>query len=277
MELTPLDTQAHKEDIAEEIKIAFGPYIEMSTKDGLIVAGKTQKILNEELEHNEFATKFIDNIKPYLSEGVEVGMNHFKSKKRCTQGCGGSQGYHKDAYTKQWLANYILKDINWSTKKDLFQHYSKSSFAKVLEKETSSEKMYPEDIEVIDIYMTQVILPKMKEFMFQEIDEFRRQNPQLSKCGTKIVAATVYGSVAMKVVSLTKEYVESMGESEVNKQAAFNFVLQKLNDSLLKKIEQAGEDYDDFAPEKFKQSQAFNDVEAELKSKIQSLVMKQSS
>ena len=147
----------------------------------------------------------------------------------------------------------------------------------MLEKETSSEKMYPEDIEVINIYMTQVILPRMQEFMFQEIDEFRRQNPQLSKCGTKIVAATVYGSVAMEVVSLTKEYVESMGESEVNEQAAFNFVLQKLKDSLPKKIEQAGEDYDDFAPEKFKQSEAFNDVEAQLKSKIKSLVMKQSS
>ena len=117
MELTPLDTKAHKEDIAEDIKIAFGPYIEMSTKDGLIVAGKTQKILNEELEHNEFASKFIDNVKPYLSEGVEVGMNYFKSKKKCSQGC--PQGYHKDAdtkHTKQFLANYILRDINWPTK-----------------------------------------------------------------------------------------------------------------------------------------------------------------
>lgn len=272
MELTPLDTKAHKEDIAEDIKIAFGPYIETSTKDGLIVAGKTQKILNEELEHNEFATKFLDNIKPYLSEGVEVGMNYLKSKK----GCRVCQG-DKVAQSKEWLANYILKDINWPTKQDLFQHYSKSSFAKVLEKETSSEKMYPDDIEVINIYMTQVILPMMQEFMFQEIVEFRRQNPELSKCGTKIVAATVYGSVAMKVVSLTKEYVESMGESEVNEQAAFNFVLQKLNDSLPKKIEQAGEDYQDFAPEKFMQSEAFKDVEAQLKSKIQTLVMKQSS
>ena len=58
MEIAPLDTSVLKEDIADDIKNVFASSIEMSTKEGLIIAGKIQTILNEENENPEIANEF---------------------------------------------------------------------------------------------------------------------------------------------------------------------------------------------------------------------------
>merc|ERR1719367_150909 len=263
--MTPLNTTVLKEDIAEDIKNAFGPSIEMSTKEGLIIAGKTQTILNEENENPEMANEFMEIIKPYLSDGVEVEMNWLMSKGKS----------YKDARSKQFLFTFLFSDVNWPTKKDLFQHYSKQSFSEKFTKLTSSQKPFPEDIQAINMYMTQLIMPMMQEFISNEIDEFRRQNPQLSKCQTRVVAAQTYGELKMEILSLTKEHVESMAESDMDEDVAADYVLEKIMQSLFKKLGEAGEESGDFVPGKFMQSDVFNDAKAQLESQIRSTVMKQ--
>jgi len=265
MEITPLDTPVLKEDIADDIKNVFASSIEMSTKEGLIIAGKIQTILNEENENPEMANEFMEIIKPYLSDGVEVEMNWLMSKGKS----------YKDARSKQFLFTFLFSDVNWPTKKDLFQHYSKQSFAEKFTKLTSSQKPFPEDIQAINMYMTQLIMPMMQEFISNEIDEFRRQNPQLSKCQTSVVAAQTYGELKMEILALTKEYIESMAESDMNENVAADYVLEKIMQSLLKKLEEAGEESGDFVPGKFMQSDVFNDAKAQLESQIRSTVMKQ--
>ena len=265
MEMTPLNTTVLKEDIADDIKNAFGPSIEMSTKEGLIIAGKTQTILNEEMENHKMANEFMEIVKPYLSDGVEVEMNWLMSRGKS----------YKEARSKQFLISFLFSDVNWPTKKDLFQHYSKHSFAEKFAKLTSSQKKFPEDIQVINMYMTHVIMPMMQEFISNEIDEFRRQNPQLSKCQTSVVAAQTYGELKMEILTLTKEHVESMAESDMDEDVAADHVLEKLMQSILTKLEDAGEEMGDFERGKFKQSDVFNDAKAQLESRIRLIVLKQ--
>ena len=116
----------------------------------------------------------------------------------------------------------------------------------------------------------------MYDFMIQEADEFRRQNPQLDKCGTSIIAATVYGSMKMEVISLTKQYVETTTETNADEEAAVDYVLEQLKEALPKKIEKEAEDQGDYEAGKFMQSEAFKDVKLQLESRIYSLVMKHS-
>ena len=265
MEMTPLNTTVLKEDIADDIKNAFGPSIEMSTKEGLIIAGKTQTILNEEMENHKMANEFMEIVKPYLSDGVEVEMNWLMSRGKS----------YKEARSKQFLISFLFSDVNWPTKKDLFQYYSKRSFAEKFAKLTSSQKKFPEDIQVINMYMTHVIMPMMQEFISNEIDEFRRQNPQLSKCQTSVVAAQAYGELKMEILTLTKEHVESMAESDMDEDVAADQVLEKLMQSILTKLEDAGEEMGDFERGKFKQSDVFNDAKAQLESRIRLIVLKQ--
>ena len=266
MELTPLDTSTHKEDTANDIKNAFGPSIEMSTREGLVVAGKTQQILTKEMEDREEATKFVEMVKPYLSEGVKIGMNWLKRKRSS----------HKDATKTLSLPDYLLTLVNWPTKKELFKLYNKNHFAKQLKELTASKKTYPNDLQVIHKYMTYVILPMMHEFMLSEIEEFRRQNPQLSDCKTSLVAAQVYGSLKMEILSMTKEFIEGMTESDIDEGAAGDYVLEKLMESIPRKLEEAGEEIGDFAPGRFAQSNDFNDAKDQLESQIRVLVMKHS-
>ena len=265
-DLKPLDTTNLKKEAAEYVKDTFGPSLEKSTQEALIVAGKTQMVMNEEMKNHKFATEVMEMIKPYLSDGVQVGMTYFKAK-------GLS---YKGAFNPLYLARYILSVFRWSTKDDLYTIFSKSTFAKKLEKVTNSKKSYPDDLSIISKYMAYVIEPKMYDFMIQEADEFRRQNPQLDKCGTSIIAATVYGSMKMEVISLTKKYVETTTETNADEEAAVDYVLEQLKEALPKKIEKEAEDQGDYEAGKFMQSEAFKDVKLQLESRIYSLVMKHS-
>ena len=123
--------------------------------------------------------------------------------------------------------------------------------------------------------MTHAMMPMMQKFISNEIDEFRRQNPQLSKCQTSVVAAQAYGELKMEILTLTKEHVESMAESDMDEDVAADHVLEKLMQSILTKLEDAGEEMGDFERGKFKQSDVFNDAKAQLESRIRLIVLKQ--
>merc|ERR1712241_1207597 len=117
------------------------------------------------------------------------------------------------------------------------------------------------------------IMPKMTEIILIQVEEFRRNNPQLSKCGESVLAATVVGSIKARVKSLANEYLTSMND-KADEDAVVKHVKETLKKSIHKVIEEEAEESGDFVSGKFKESGTFEEVKLQVESSIHSIVMR---
>jgi hypothetical protein len=132
-------------------------------------------------------------------------------------------------------------------------------------------------LDVLDQFQKVIINPKINELMMENIDDFRRQHPQFTRCGANILAATVVGSMKANIKSLTRQYLENMASSPdvTDDQAAIDYVFSMVNESLPKKIEEEAEEQRDFDSGMFLDSDAFDDVNVRIESSISSIVIKE--
>merc|ERR1711997_409564 len=119
------------------------------------------------------------------------------------------------------------------------------------------------------------ITTKMDVANNHALENFSQNNPQLSKCGASVLAATVVGSVKEQVKSLANKFVEDMSDSSPSSDDAADYVLKALKKPLDKAIEMESEDQGGFQSEMFMKSDAFEDIKLQVESSISSIVMKQ--
>ena len=238
-DISQIETPELEEEAINEIEDILGGKLEMATKDGLVVAGKLQNAFNQELLDHSIAMNYIEEVKPLIKSGVEASMKKLQDR-------GLS---HKGRINDALLVRYILWRSNY-VPANLRKSYGLDEFAKRFQTLIGSEKSIPESISVLATFRRHFIEPKMKELVLKNVEEFRRKNPQLSKCGESILAARVVGSIKGRVKSLTKEYVTSMKDSssntQIDEQAVVNYVMETLKELLPQLIEEEAEESGDF-------------------------------
>lgn len=267
-DISRIETPELEEAAIQEVEGILGPQLEMSTRDGIVVAGKLQNALNQELMDQSLSTNYIEEVTPLVESGVEATMKMLQDK-------GLS---HKGRLNDAFLVRYILRRARYAKSHDLRKSYSLVEFSKRFQNLIGAEKTLP-DTSAIRRYRRNVIDPKMNELILNNVVEFRRKNPQLSKCGESILAARVVGSIKGRVKSLTKEYLTSMKDSssngETNGQDVLKYVLETMKESLPKLIEEESEESGDFESGKFKESAVYEDVKLQVESNIHSVVMRE--
>merc|ERR1719350_2769462 len=157
---------------------------------------------------------------------------------------------------------------------DVGNNHGYKTFAKKFQEMIESKKPFPE-LKSIRNYDRNVVYPMIVNVVNAKIENFRQNNPQLSKCGASVLAATVVGSVKKEVKSLTKKFLEDMSDSSPSSDDAAEYVLKSLKKSLDKAIEMESEDQGGFQSEMFMKSDAFEDIKLQVESSISSIVMKQ--
>ena len=65
-DIDQIETPELEEDAINEIEDLLGPLLEMATKNGLVVAGKLQNALNQELMDQMISMKYIEEAKPLI-------------------------------------------------------------------------------------------------------------------------------------------------------------------------------------------------------------------
>lgn len=267
-DISQIETPDLEEDAINEIEDILGPQLEMATKNGLVVAGKLQNALNQELKDHSIAMNYIEEVKPLIKSGVEETMKKLQDR-------GIS---HKGRINDALLVRYILWRSHYEQSQNLRKSYGLDEFAKKFQTLIGSEKSLPE-ISALRTFRHNLIDPKMKELVLKNVEEFRRKNPQLSKCGESILAARVVGAIKSRVKSLTKEYLTSMKDSSSNdkmdEQAVVNYVMEILKELLPQLIEEEAEESGDFESGKFKESNTYEDVKLQVQSSIHSVVMRE--
>jgi hypothetical protein len=267
-DISQIETPELEEGAIQEVEGILAPQLEMSTRDGIVVAGKLQNALNQELMDHSLSTNYIEEVTPLIKSGVEATMKKLQDK-------GLS---HKGRLNDAFLVRYILRRSNYAKSHDLRKSYKLDAFSKRFQNLIGSEKTLP-DTSAIMRYRRNVIDPKMNEVALNNVEEFRRKNPQLSKCGESILAARVVGSIKSRVKSLTKEYLTSMKDSsstdKMDEQAVVNYVMEILKELLPQLIEEEAEESGDFDSGKFKESNTYEDVKLQVESSIHSVVMRE--
>jgi hypothetical protein len=267
-DISKIDTPELEEAAMDLVGLILGPLLEMATKNGLVVAGKLQNALNQELKDPTVSMNYIEEVTPLIKSGVEATMKNLQDR-------GIS---HKGRINDALLVRYILWRANFEQASILRKSYGIDQFAKKFQTLVGSDKSLPE-ISAFQTFRRNLIDPKMKELVLKNVEEFRRTNPQLSKCGESILAARVVGSIKGRVKSLTKDYLTSMKDSSPNDkmdgQAVVNHVKETLNEVLPQLIEEEAEESGEFESGKFKESSTYEDVTLQVESSIHSIVMRE--
>ena len=267
-DIDQIETPELEEDAINEIEDLLGPLLEMATKNGLVVAGKLQNALNQELMDQMISMKYIEEVKPLIKASVQAAMKKLQDR-------GLS---HKGRINDALLVRYILWRSHYAQTHEIRKSYGLDEFAKKFQTVIGSAKPLP-TISAMRVFRHNMIDPKMNALVLKNVEEFRRTNPQLSKCGESILAARVVGSIKVRVKSLTKEYLTSMKDSgsndKMDEQAVVNYVLETLKEVLPQLIEEEAEETGDFESGKFKESTTYEDVKLQVESGIHSIVMRE--
>ena len=264
MNVKKFETPGSKELASKQIVESFGSHLEKAAKNGLVTAGRLQDALIKEKEELSLANEYVEMVTPYIATGVEAAMLRLKRK-----GVSAKGVIHQGR-----LVRYALRKTWITTKMDVANNHALETFSKKFQEMIESEKPFPE-LTSIKNYHRNVVYPMIVDVVNEKIEDFRQNNPQLSKCGASVLAATVVGSVKEQVKSLTNKFVEDMSDSSPSSDDAADYVLKSLKKSLDKAIEMESEDQGGFQSEMFMKSDAFEDIKLQVESSISSIVMKQ--
>jgi len=264
MNVKKFATPESKELASKQIVESFGSHLEKAAKNGLVTAGRLQDALIKEKEEHSLANEYVEMVTPYIATGVEAAMSRLKRKGVSAKGI-----IHQGR-----LVRYALRKTWITTKMDVGNNHAIETFTKKFQEMIESEKPFPE-LTAIKNYHRNAVYPMIVKVVNEKIEDFRQNNPQLSKCGASVLAATVVGSVKEEVKSLTNKFVEDMSDSSPSSDDAAEYVLKSLKKSLDKAIEMESEDQGGFQSEMFMKSDAFEDIKLQVESSISSIVMKQ--
>lgn len=268
MNVKKIESPEAAENAMQQVKDNFGPRLEMATYDGLVRAGKMQNVLLKEMKDHEVATSYMEMAKPDIKAAVDSTMNWL-------QGRGSAA---KGVVRDDILLRYMMYRASVPGRNTPVTYGAIAEIEDKFRALTESEKPWPHLV-VVDRYTRSVVYPMIKNAVVENIEEYRQNNPQLSKCGSTVFAATVVGSVKAEVKSMVKQYLTTMegsGSSDVtDTKAAFDYVLEATRESLQNAVEEEAMDQGTFDTDTFMNSEAFEDINLQVESSIQSIVIKE--
>lgn len=257
-DLKKIETPDLEEDMMQEIDDILGAVLEIATKDGLVVAGKLQNALNQESMDQSLTKNYIEEVTPLLTSTVQKAMTYLHNK-------GLS---HKGRINEGLLLRYIKR----KAPSEFSNSFKVGEFSRRFQTLIGSVKPLP-PTSAMNKFRRDLVIPKVTEIILKSVEEFRRNNPQLSKCGESILAASVVGSIKGRVKSVANEYLTTMND-KADEEAVVKHVKETLKKSIQEVIEEEAEESGDFESGKFKESDTYEEVKLQVESSIHSIVMK---
>ena len=173
------------------------------------------------------------------------------------------------------LTRLVKRDISRNQKKNIVGDTTYEALATNFQKLIDSDFPLPKQKLQSLSELQNTLNPEIHEFIMEEVDEFRKQNPQFSDCGASVFAATVVGTLKSTVQEMTRKFLEEEYDDTMDEQAVIEQITEKANESVVTALEVEAHEIRGFDSGKFADSEEFDDVKARVDSGLYTIIMKE--
>ena len=257
--------QASTESFLQQITDNFEPMLKEATRAGLIFGGELQAVLNQEMIDHVVRDEVLEMLKPIIKPAVVNVMTWLHTK-----------GWSAPGVAHDYIITKFVKGDIWGKHRksidgDSTYEALATKFQNLIDPDFPLSKLRLNSLSnLLDIFK-----PEIHKYLFEEVDEFRKQNPQFSDCGASVFAATVVGTLKSTVLDITRKFLEEEYNGTIDEQAAMEQIAEKANESVVTAIELEAHEIRGWDSGKFADSDEYDDIKARVDSGLYNIIMKE--